>query len=270
MAKSTKARATSRAREPDKPWLEAIQTVLAKADGALGCAEIAERIIEKGLRRSVGATPAQTVASVLSTSVRDKASPFARVARGLYTLKAQANAPLETSQSAKQEAEDSAETGALRAFGMYWRRDDVLWSGTARLLGRQGNGASDVNFAAQIGVYLLHDRDRVIYVGRATDTLYARLRVHTSDRLSGRWDRFSWFGLKGVSDAGALVEEDVPWTPGVVIETMEALLIEGLEPPLNRRRGDNFSAVEFVQVADPLIIRRQKEALIEEMKKSVE
>lgn len=231
----------------DMPWLEAIHTVLTKADGAVGCADIAERIIEKGLRQNVGATPAQTVAAILSTSVREEDSPFVRVARGLYTLKEQANAPPLSEMAAKQEENDSAQTGALRAFGMYWRREDVAWVATPRLMGRQGNGATDVNFAAQIGVYLLHDRDRVIYVGRATDTLHARLRAHTSDRLSGRWDRFSWFGLKGVSDEGALIEEDVPWTPGVVIETMEALLIESLEPPLNRRRGDNFSAVEFIQ-----------------------
>jgi hypothetical protein len=75
--------------------------------------------------------------------------------------------------------------------------------------------------------------------------------------------------VAGVSDAGALVEEDVPWTQDVVIETMEALLIESLEPPLNRKRGDNFSAVEFVQVTDPQIEKRQKQALLEEMRRSM-
>jgi hypothetical protein len=164
---------------------------------------------------------------------------------------------------------DEIETGALRAFGMFWRRDWVIWTGTPRLVGRQGSGASDVNFSDQIGVYLLHDRERVIYVGRATDSLYARLKAHTSDRLSGRWDRFSWFGLRGVKEDGSLEDSTVPWTPEVVIETMEALLIESLEPPLNRKRGDNFSALEFIQVTDPQLEKAQKQALLEEIKKSM-
>lgn len=49
-----------------------------------------------------------------------------------------------------------------------------------------------------------------------------------------------------------------------LIATMEALLIEGLEPPQNRRQGDGFSAVEFIQVTDPQItIQRKKDILLE-------
>jgi hypothetical protein len=95
------------------------------------------------------------------------------------------------------------------------------------------------------------------------------LRAHTSDRLSGRWDRFSWFGLRGVKENGSLEDSTVPWTSEVVIETMEALLIESLEPPLNRKRGDNFSALEFIQVTDPQLEKAQKQALLEEIKKSM-
>jgi hypothetical protein len=97
--------------------------------------------------------------------------------------------------------------------------------------------ATDVNFAEQIGIYLLHDRERVIYVGQATDTLFARLKTYTTDRLGGRWDRFSWFGLRGVDANGTLTDHRVPWSQDVVVETMEALLIESPEPPLNRRRA---------------------------------
>lgn len=34
---------------------------------------------------------------------------------------------------------------------------------------------------------------------------------------------------------------------------MEALLIEGLEPPQNRRRGDDFDGVEYLQAEDQRI-----------------
>jgi hypothetical protein len=143
---------------------------------------------------------------------------------------------------------------------MYWRREFVIWTRGARLLGQQTGGAINVNFADQKGVYLLHDRDRVIYVGRADDTLYSRVKAHATDRLSGRWDRFSWFGLRPVLASGSLGELALDWRHGVVLETLEALLIESLEPPLNRRRGDNLSAAEYSQVEDPDLeaLRRQE------------
>jgi hypothetical protein len=47
---------------------------------------------------------------------------------------------------------------------------------------------------------------------------------------------------------------------------MEALLIEGLEPPQNRKRGDDFRAVEFIQVEDPEMTRRRLTGLMEELK----
>jgi hypothetical protein len=108
----------------------------------------------------------------------------------------------------------------------------------------------------------------VIYVGRATDSLFARLKTHTADRLGGRWDRFSWFGLRGVRDNGELSDGEVTWNQDVVVETMEALLIESLEPPLNRRRGDNLSAAEYIQTLDPQIVGAKKKALLDELKKN--
>lgn len=54
-----------------------------------------------------------------------------------------------------------------------------------------------------------------------------------------------------------------------LIETMEALLIESLEPPQNRKRGDGFSAVEFIQVVDLDIRRREQEEIFEQMRKKL-
>ncbi|WP_306517774.1 hypothetical protein [Cutibacterium granulosum] len=36
----------------------------------------------------------------------------------------------------------------------------------------------------------------------------------------------------------------------MLVSTMETLLIGGLEPPQNRRRGDGFNATEFIQTTD--------------------
>ncbi|MEQ1770954.1 MAG: HTH domain-containing protein [Devosia sp.] len=251
-------------------WAEAIAIVLGGADGALHATEIAERVLAQGLRTNAGATPSQTVASTISESLRlNPNTPFQRVAPGQFTLRQAGAAPEPAAQQAEgaaAEADAIAEAGALQAFGMFWRRDAVMWSRSKPLiLGRQTPGAAEVDFADQVGVYLLHDRDRVIYVGRAADALYTRMRAHTFDRLAGRWDRFSWFGLKTVGQDGKLRDEAPPWSHAVVIETMEALLIETLEPPLNRKRGDNFAAVEYLQVDDPEVEATRQKALLEDL-----
>jgi len=36
-----------------------------------------------------------------------------------------------------------------------------------------------------------------------------------------------------------------------------ALLIEALEPPQNRKRGDDFSAIEYIQDVDPELKERE-------------
>lgn len=255
----------------EKPWLDAIRDVLHSSDGALHYTEIAERIVGQGLRDSVGATPHRTVATYLSNSLRrSDDSPFVRVGKGEYALKEVLADKQSPPFSEEFELSEETEAGALRAFGMFWNRGSVNWNKTRpSLLGRQGLGALAVDFSDQIGIYLLHDRDRVIYVGRATDGLCVRLRAHISDRLAGRWDRFSWFGLMGVGEDGKLRAGGTPWTQSSVIDTMEALLIESLEPPLNRKRGDNLSAVEYLQVQDPEIDKSERRAFFEEIRERI-
>src|SRR5699024_7972926 len=95
--------------------------------------------------------------------------------------------------------------------------------------------------------------------GRVTEPrLGQRLLEHTRDRLQGRWNAFSWFGVRPVLESGKL--GSIPNTPidmTTLIRTMEALLIEGLEPPQNRRQGDHFAAIEFIQYPDPKIAALQ-------------
>jgi hypothetical protein len=52
----------------------------------------------------------------------------------------------------------------------------------------------------------------------------------------------------------------------MLIVTMEALLIEGLEPRQNRKRGDDFRAVEFLQVEDPEIQKRRMVQMMDSLK----
>ena len=155
---------------------------------------------------------------------------------------------------------------------MFWDRFKVSWVQNPMLLGRQQTGSKEVDFCDQRGVYLLHDPQGVVYVGRVTDqSLGRRLYQHTTDRLNGRWSRFSWFGVYPVHEDGSLLARSAfdRLSMETVIVTMEAVLIEGLEPRQNRKRGDDFQAVEFLQVEDRLLVRDRKVAVARELLESL-
>lgn len=251
----------------DMPWKSAILRVLNDAAGPMHYADVAQAIIDNGYRASVGATPAATVAANLSQHLK---GDVIRVRPGVYeTTKTRLEVGARdiglgvTGATGIPEGNDAdvdaEEMGLINAFGMFWRRSEVDWSRRdARLLGAQQSGSREVDFGSQAGVYLLYDGSRVVYVGRVTEPrLGRRLWEHTRDRLTGRWDRFSWFGVRKVRADGSLMP--VPGTgiaPESLIATMEALLIEGLEPPQNRRQGDGFNALEYIQNRDPEAAKR--------------
>jgi HB1/ASXL restriction endonuclease-like protein with HTH domain len=191
---------------PDLSWRDAIVQVLQGSPEAMHYTAIAEAIAKQELRTEFGATPAASVNATISTSIQNEGndSPFIRVERGRYWLRTLAQNPPAPQQPVPTETED--ETGLINAFGMYWSRTNVLWATTTpRILGQQQPGSTAVDFCQEKGVYLLHDGRAVVYVGRTTDQpLGLRLRQHTIDRLNGRWDRFSWFGVYPVAENGAL------------------------------------------------------------------
>lgn len=265
-------------------WRDAIVQVLRASLERMHYAEIAEQIEEQHLRTDLGATPANTVNVIISDSLKKDGalSIFERVERGYYRLRAK---PIDESlppgekalaqEIAQKEAKladtDSADesAGFINAFGMYWERNRVSWDAVIpKLLGKQSASSLAVDFSGQHGVYLLYDRNVVIYVGQITSQgLGARLRQHTVDRLNGRWDRFSWFGVYAVSEKGELESKQRPLTMELLITTMEALLIESVEPVQNRRRGDNFNAVEFLQEIDPDIQKNQEQEILNNLAK---
>ena len=73
-----------------------------------------------------------------------------------------------------------------------------------------------------------------------------------------------------MKEDGSLIKaESAGFDLDSLIVTMEALLIEGLEPPQNRKRGDEFRAIEFMQAVDPEIERRKQANLLDDMKSKV-
>lgn len=253
----------------DMAWREAIIEVLRSAASPMHYTEISDAIAEQELRTFFGATPAASVNATISVSLQREGdnSPFVRVGKGYYGLRETET----TTTPPPERTTDEDETGLINAFGMFWRRDRVLWSSTPKLLGQQQPGSTPVDFWGQKGVYMLLDGREVVYVGRTTEQpLGARLRQHTIDRLNGRWDRFSWFGIHSVTEEGQLSSSvTASFDVENLIATMEALLIEGLEPPQNRKRGDDFRAVEFLQVEDPQIQKSQILELMDELKKKL-
>jgi len=252
-------------------WQQAIIRILRSSARPLHYSEITERIIADELRQSLGATPAATVNAQISASIKRNGSksPFVRVSKGTYTLAPETAAHRGGGQAvaAKRETLDEPEEqyAIVSSFGMFWRREAVDWSRTPRLLGMQQIGATSVDFCQQRGVYLLYDGREVIYVGRASDRpLGTRLYEHTIDRMSARWDRFSWFGLLGVSTSGTLGAMPKDIDPGKLIPALEAILVEALEPRQNRKRGDDLAAAEYVQLEDPDKQKRRIRAAIDE------
>ncbi|WP_396909912.1 HTH domain-containing protein [Mycolicibacterium sp.] len=255
-------------------WKQAIAKVLRDSGEPMHYADIAQAIIDLGYRKNVGATPAATVSANLSESMRaGSKSQFVKVNRGVYALRGMDRTSRPAPQEQSDEAvETSREMGLINAFGMFWSRNQVAWqTKMPRLLGVQQTGSTPVNFTGQAGVYVLYDIHRPIYVGRVTEPrMGLRLFDHTRDRLTSRWDRFSWFGVRAVTGEGTLTP--VPTAEiaiNTLIATMEALLIEGLEPPQNRRQGDGFNAVEFIQTVDPEVEKKQKRTLLEQMSKNM-
>lgn len=149
-------------------WQAAIKKVLDAAEEPVHYTDIAQAIIDEGLRTSVGATPAATVAAQLSRP--PLVHEVVRVERGTYALANRHSAAPDSevlvdilddiAPVAPSESTDLEDMGLINAFGMYWRRDGIDWSRNraAQLFGSQQSGSERVDFAPQAGIYLLHDR----------------------------------------------------------------------------------------------------------------
>ena len=80
---------------------------------------------------------------------------------------------------------------------------------------------------------------------------------HTKNRLSTRWDRFSWFGIDAVNpETLKIIPTDLTFKTDIysLANALEGILIEGLEPRQNRRQGDNFG-FEYYQEIDKEVIK---------------
>lgn len=255
-------------------WKEAIEKILNEEKKQLHYTEIAKLIAERGYRKSLGATPQDTVSAQLSIDVKKSDSIFAKTDKGYYILRKFLNQINDNSVDDKEAEIISNKTAIkdkykiINAFGIYWNRNLVHWKSQPDLLGIQQIGATEVNFKDQIGIYLLHDSRETVYVGQAIEQpLGKRLKDHTTDRLAGRWDRFSWFGFYPVNE-NAKLNLNVTFKDYTIQNLgniLEAILIESIEPRQNRKQGNSFVGLEFLQLEAPEIKKKLKQQIIQEL-----
>jgi hypothetical protein len=134
-------------------WKDAIIAVLKASNAPMHYSEIADQIAEQKLRSELTATPANTVVSIITTSLKNDgpASPFVRVTRGHYGLRTFQHRDQALAEEELSEIETSEIRGVVNAFGMFWDRSKVPWEASPRILGHQQTGSPPVDFCDQKG-----------------------------------------------------------------------------------------------------------------------
>ena len=173
----------------------------------------------------------------------------------------------------------------IKNYGFLWDRNHVYrgaGSNAGHLKGT-ASGLATADFREQIGVYVLYDSiQRIVYVGQAGNgnaTLFTRLKNHMDGQLWNRWQYFSWVGFKDVNSDGNLsaqqsVDSGVSgFRYSDALNEIEGILIEIIEPKLNKQSGRLKSAKEYYQYRDerlndvtPLDVLEELQALRKELK----
>ena len=155
----------------------------------------------------------------------------------------------------------------IKNYGFLWERKNI-YRGTGgdgnagHLTGKTG-GKPDADFREQIGVYVLYDRNQnIVYVGQAGNgnaTLFTRLKNHMDGALWNRWEYFTWIGFRDVNANGSLSNQQnvdsvvSGFKYSDALNEIEGILIEVIEPKLNKQSGRLKSATEYFQVTDERI-----------------
>ena len=150
----------------------------------------------------------------------------------------------------------------IKNWGFTWSRAYIFrgYGGFPGHLKGKARGKPVTDFKDQIGIYLLQDNNRqIIYVGQVGSgkaTLFTRLKQHMDGNLAGRWDYFTWFGFFSANNNGTLSKvanvnaQVANFKYSQALNEMEAILIEVIEPALNKQGGNLKGATEYEQYID--------------------
>ena|SRR5271156_78488 len=164
----------------------------------------------------------------------------------------------------------------IKNYGLFWKADDVFWGKPGKsgnLLGVRAKAQTSdpIDFREQTGIYVLYADYKIVYIGQAGygyKKLFDRLKNHLSDDLAGRWDLFSWFGLKrSLKNGGLAADKEGHYAEtNIVLNHVEAILIHSSEPPLNRQGGKWGAEVErYLQYRDQDNLGKTTNQLIKEI-----
>jgi hypothetical protein len=159
--------------------------------------------------------------------------------------------PKEIEEAQKEESRDTPIL--IKTYGEFWNPELVNWDNSWRLLGKRRSDFKglDVNVYEERGVYVLYKDYQPVYVGKADkQSIGYRLQLHRQSWRKGpRWDRFSWFGIRGLRVNDKLRSRNSAFHPTTpeLIATLEALLIVAIDPRLNSRREKFKNAVRLFQ-----------------------
>ncbi len=211
-------------------WKDAVIRVFQENQNkSLHYKEITGYIIEKKYKTIFGKTPADTVNALLTTHPK----LFKKEGNGFFSL-------IQGVDSHIIERTEKLPQVILRNYGLKWKKADVDWSDNT-LYGKSKDTKKHFDFADQIGIYVLYDENKIVYIGQSVDSsIFTRLKDHKKKKAG--WDKFSWFGFYDVDIQTQKVNKTTNCIPTTkdIADALEAILIELLKPELNEKKGNNL------------------------------
>jgi hypothetical protein len=231
--------------------IKSISKMLTEAFEPMDYEEIAVELAINGEIRAFGAMPRNLIYSTIETAIREEGDScaFVKTYPGVYIMRQNAKPAHLTAARACASERVRDQIGIISCYGQSWRRDRVQWKPGPEIIGCQFQESTKIDFCGQIGIYALHsENDSVEFVGdTGNSNLGDCLFEHTQGRLSGRWQRFSFYGFRPISDDGSLGQLDVASKSAASLASMRSILVEVANPRANKRCYDWFSTLEFVQ-----------------------
>ena len=155
----------------------------------------------------------------------------------------------------------------IESYSLQWRVENVFWgwpkvAGTLLGAKTKAKNASTLDFRDQRSIYALYADYDLVYVGQTgagEQRLFKRLKAHTKDHLSERWNRFSWFGTQWVTSQCLLSKDTAKLGASVdqALNILEAITIAVSEPRLNLQRGSWGNSEKYFQAQDGRLLEDQ-------------
>lgn len=225
------------------PWLEAITKVLEDANGPLHYTKVAEIIVKK---HYVDCNSNSNIETTVNTYIQQNKGTFKQFGKkGYYVLKTVLDKLVYNYQK-----QNLPKQSLITAFGKRWSKA-IFMQNKCTLKGRSITNQKQINdFTDQPGVYVLYNGKQLVYVGQSSRrSLSKRLQNHTADRLANKWDTFSWFVFSEIdAENGCKRNDIINVRLEVLIDDIEAILIESCNPQENKKQGNNWKPKEYSQI----------------------